>query len=287
MNPISVYKSPAGEQAVMDLYDSLLARWPVPYQTYTLPTRFGHTFIISSGNEAHPPLILLHGAGSNNTMWIGDIAKYSRSKRTYAIDLIGEPGKSAPTRPSWSGSAYTQWLTDVLDGLKLDQVHLMGLSQGAWTALKFATSVPDRVKALVLLSPGGIVPDRLSFLLRVMPLMLLGRWGIHRTNQILFGQQPVPDGVDDVTAIIMAHFKSRIGALPIFTDAELQRLSMPVLLVMGGHDALRDAKAITQRMTALVPHVTSALIPEAGHALVNIAPRILDFLATAERIEQP
>jgi hypothetical protein len=33
----SIYKSPAGESAVMALYDSVLARWPIPYETQMIP----------------------------------------------------------------------------------------------------------------------------------------------------------------------------------------------------------------------------------------------------------
>lgn len=33
---------------------------------------------------------------------------------------------------------------------------------------------------MALLSPGGIVADKLSFFIRVIPLMWLGKWGIKR-----------------------------------------------------------------------------------------------------------
>jgi pimeloyl-ACP methyl ester carboxylesterase len=141
----SIYKSPAGEQAVMALYDSWLARWPAPYTTLNVPTRHGSTFVIASGAEAALPLVLIHGAGTNSTMWAGDVADYSRHYRVLAIDLPGEPGKSAPNRPSWDGPAYAEWLEDVLNALPLEAVTIIGLSQGAWTALKFAISHPDWV----------------------------------------------------------------------------------------------------------------------------------------------
>lgn len=39
MNAPSIYKSPAGEQAVMALYDSMIARWSIPYETLNVSTR--------------------------------------------------------------------------------------------------------------------------------------------------------------------------------------------------------------------------------------------------------
>jgi pimeloyl-ACP methyl ester carboxylesterase len=202
-------------------------------------------------------------------MWAGDVADYGRRYRVLAVDLLGEPGKSASNRPSWDGPAYAEWLEDLLNTLHIDVASIIGLSQGAWTALKFAGSRPERVKALVVLSPGGIVPDKLSFVAGALPLLLLGRWGIRRINRMVLGGQSVPADVEEAMTVLMTHFKPRVGALPIFSDSELRQLTMPVQLVMGGRDPLRDAEKIAARMTALVPHLTMTIIPEAGHALVG------------------
>ena len=43
-----IYKSEAGKREIMTLYDAVLDRWPVAYETYNLPTRHGDTFVIAS-----------------------------------------------------------------------------------------------------------------------------------------------------------------------------------------------------------------------------------------------
>jgi pimeloyl-ACP methyl ester carboxylesterase len=263
----------------MAIYESVLARWPVPYDTLNIPTRHGNTFVIASGEPSAPPLILLHGAGSNSAVWAGDVAEYAGQHRVYAVDLIGEPGKSAPNRPDWDGLAFALWLDDVFGALKLEKATLIGVSQGAWTALKFATYQPERVEKLVLLCPGGITPDRLSFFMRVMLLSPLGRWGIQRINQLLFSDQPVPEELDDFLTLILKQFKSRTGVLPIFSDEELRRLTMPTLLLMGAADPMRDAEKIVARMQRLLPHLTAAVIPGAGHVLLYTTSWIVPFLA--------
>lgn len=277
----TVFKTPAGEQAVMALYDEALARWPVPYETLTIPTRHGETFVITSGDPAAPPLVLLHGAGSNSTVWAGDVAAYSAQYRVYAADLPGEAGKSAPNRPPWDSPAFGEWLADVFDALQVEWAALLGISQGGWTALKFATAQPERVTRLVLLCPGGVVPDRRSFLPRAVGLMLLGRWGLRRMTRLLFGEQPAPDGVEEILVTVSSHFKPRIGVLPVFSDDELRRLTMPVYLVGGDRDIIRDTTRIAARLRALLPDVAVTIVPGAGHAVIGVSERVLDFLAGA------
>ena len=83
--------------------------------------------------------------------------------------------------------------------------------------------------------------------------------------------------------LLMTHFKARVGVLPLFTNAELQRLTMPVLLLMGTHDALRDAQKIVSRLQRMAPQLTAIILPGAGHALVNTTVQVLPFLAKTDR----
>jgi pimeloyl-ACP methyl ester carboxylesterase len=248
MNTESIYKSPAGKSQIMALYDAVLARWPVPYETFNLPTRHGETFIIASGEVSAPPLVLLHGSASNAVSWVGDVPEYSQHFRVYAVDLPGEPGKSAENRPAWDGPGFAEWLEDVLDGLKIQKTALLGISQGGWTALRFATTRPERVTRLVLLAPGGVMPARSSFILKAILLSMLGRWGAERINRIVFGKQTIhPDAVKFMDAIL-THFKARIGKEYLFSDDELKHLNMPTLLIGGTEDALIPMESVMPRM---------------------------------------
>jgi pimeloyl-ACP methyl ester carboxylesterase len=278
MTPESIYKSPAGEREIMTLYDATLARWPVARETFDLPTRHGKTFIIAGGERSAPPLVLLHGAASNAVSWVGDVAAYSSRFRVYAVDIPGDPGKSAQNRLAWDGPGYAEWLEDVLDGLGIRKTALLGLSQGGWTALKFAAYCPERVDKMVLLTPGGVMPTRLSFILTAIFFSMLGGWGAEKLNRIVLGKQPIhPEAVKFMNAI-MTHFKARIDKEYLFPDNELKRLNMPILLIGGTEDVIRPMEKVVARMQKFAPKLEATLIPHMGHVLINMAERVIPFL---------
>jgi pimeloyl-ACP methyl ester carboxylesterase len=278
MNAQSIYKSPAGKRNIMALYDAVLARWPVTHETFNLSTRHGDTFIIASGKKSAPPLALLHGSASNAVSWVGDVVAYSQRFRIYAVDLPGEPGKSAENRPAWDGPGFAEWLEDVLDGLKIQETALLGISQGGWTALKFATYRPERVTRLVLLAPGGVMPTRRSFILRAVFFSMFGHWGADRINRLVFGKQPIHPEAAKFMEAIYTHFKVRIGKEYLFSDDELKRLNMPTLLIGGAQDALFPMQGVVARLQKNVPQLKAVLIPDMGHALINLSGQIIPFL---------
>ena len=80
-----------------------------------MPTRHGETFVVVCGPPSAPPMLLLHGSGANAAMWLAEIESWAARFRIYAVDVIGEPGFSAPSRPSLASDAYALWMDDVLD----------------------------------------------------------------------------------------------------------------------------------------------------------------------------
>lgn len=273
-----IYKSPAGEQVVMGLYDEALARWPIPYEAQTVATRHGETYIVSSGPPTAPPIVLLHGAGTNSSIWAGDVAIYSPHYRVHAVDLLGEAGRSSHNRPDWHSPAYGEWLADVFDALQIDQAVLLGISQGGWTALRFATMQPERVSQLVLLCPGGVMATRASFLLSAIPLSFMGQWGARRITRMMYGDRPFPPEVEDIVVQVTENFNARIEKPYIFSDAELARLTMPVLLLGGTKDVIFNNAQIADRLEALLPALTVQLLPGAGHALIETTDHVMSFL---------
>jgi pimeloyl-ACP methyl ester carboxylesterase len=261
----------------------MLDAWPGRREEQIVATREGETFVVVSGTANAAPLVLLHGSGSNSAMWTAEVAAWAPFFRIYVIDLIVDPGFSAPSRPRLDSGAYGPWLSDVLDGLSLGAVAIVGTSLGGWIALEFAIRNPERVSRLVLLSPGGVGRQRPSFLLRVLPLLLLGAWGRRRALAITSGSGGLdPGGIRarylEFLAIVQQEFRRRMDPLPIFPDAALKRLGMPLLALVGERDVILDSAETQRRLRACAARAEVESIAEGGHALAGQEARILRFL---------
>ncbi|MEU4596140.1 alpha/beta fold hydrolase [Nocardia sp. NPDC023988] len=274
----TIYTSEHGRDRIAERYREHLATWPVPWEQRLVPTAAGETFVLDCGPADAPPLVLLHGSGSNTSAWRGDITEWAAHFRVYAVDLPGEPGFSAPTRLALDTAACANWLDEVLDGLGLDTVSMTGMSLGGWTALDYVTRKPGRVEALALLCPGGLGRHRYGWLVKAVGLRLLGRHSVRdmaRTGLGLTG--PAAEAILDDVELVFSHFSARSGNLPRFSEARLRAVDIPVLVIVGERDALFDS-AGTARRARLLTEGEVQVLPDVGHAVLGQAERISRFL---------
>lgn len=277
----SIYKTDAGKQAILATYKGILEAWPVPNKQYTVRTAYGDTFVIESGNSGAPALVLLHGSMANSFTWFSDVPALSEHYHVFAVDLIGEAGFSAESRPAYQSGAYQKWLDEVLGRLGITSCSMVGLSLGGWMALRYATAFPEKVDRLVLLCPGGLFRERRDFLWKSL-LMKLQKGGVDKTVRgMMGGGQAEADGMEKVLAyiaLIGRQEKPRMAKLAIFSDKELARLTMPVYVLFGDSDIVLRAEESVARITQIAPNVQSEILPNTGHAVVGQSQRILKFL---------
>jgi pimeloyl-ACP methyl ester carboxylesterase len=275
-----IYKSEAGRQAVETFYRNVLQHWPVANEQITVATRHGETFVIACGPVDAPPLVLLHGSGSNSAVWFRDVIEWARRHRVYAVDIIGEPGLSAPCRPRLRCDIYAEWLHDVWQRLELERASVVAVSLGGWMALAYAVTRPTRVASLSLLSPAGIGARKASFVLKAAVMLMAGKGGVARALSAASGRKtPVAAPVAQYVTLIFENFRPRRQAPPLFSDADLLRLSMPVQVVVGANDAMLHARHTRDRVTRLLPRAEVACIEGAGHMLPPQTGAIADFLS--------
>jgi pimeloyl-ACP methyl ester carboxylesterase len=279
-----VFWTDAGRKLVHDRYGSLLERWPVRHEQLRIPTRLGETFVLASGRKGAPPLVLFHGGLTTSAMWSRSAEAWAEHFRVFAVDLIGEAGFSAPSRPSMASDDHAQWLDDVWDALEIRAASVVGASLGGWLALDYAIRRVPKVSKLALLAPAGIGRVRPGFLLKAAPLLLMGRWGHRRALNLDMGFNPNEEASADSEAfvsffrLVQDHYVARVRPIPIFTDRMLRAVEIPVLAIVGGKDAFFDSDQTRRRVEACMPRARVDYLPEAGHGLVDSTATILEFL---------
>ncbi|MBL8555998.1 MAG: alpha/beta hydrolase [Phenylobacterium sp.] len=271
----AIWKTAAGGEAVLARYREFLKLWPGEAEPLRVPTAQGETFVIASGPKGAPPVLLLHGSASNAASWMGEAARLVQHFRVYAVDMIGEPGLSAAARPLLASHVYADWLGEVMAGLGVSRAALVGISLGGWLALEYATRRPDTVSAVALLCPGGVGRHK-NILIWALPLLMLGKWGRQQIMRRMAGGAPQPTNLSPAAQaygafmdLTFANFRPRTEVLPPFADAELARLDMPLLAILGAKDVMIDSAGTRERLARNVAGAEVVWLPQAGHLLID------------------
>jgi pimeloyl-ACP methyl ester carboxylesterase len=292
----SAFKTPDDETAYLAAYEASMKAWPVPYEEMQIPSRFGRTHVVASGPKGAPPLVLVHGYMATLVMWVPNVAAFSQHYRVYAVDVMGQPGKSIPNAPIRDAGDYVVWLTAVLHGLCLDRISLVGMSFGGWLALQYAVAAPERVQKLALLSPAAsFLPIAKQFGLRGALMLFLARpFWVHSFMRWLGFNAGDVDGqrVIDLIYLGLKHFRSARETLrvapTVFSDDTLRALRVPVLLLIGEHEVIYDPRKALARARHLIPRFEGELVPRCSHDMSSsqhriVNPRVLDFLNDRRR----
>ncbi|MEW5350925.1 alpha/beta fold hydrolase [Streptomyces sp. 16-176A] len=250
-------------------YDELCARWGPDAERLDIPTPYGATRVNCLGAKEAPPLLLLPGGRESSATWFANAARWARTHRVLAVDLIGDTGHSvpAPGRSIRSVADLGRWLDALLDGLGVERTALAGHSYGGWIALHYALLSPSRTNRLVLLDPTGCFAGyRPGYLLRALPMLLAPSPA--RVRSFLRWESrgaPLDPGWLRLQEASAGFETVRPVTGPRPSAAALRALDTPVRILFAGggraHDAGRTAKAAA----ALLPHAEIDVLPGVGH----------------------
>jgi len=258
----SIYKSPEGEAEILALYDEALGGLTLGHESLTVGTRYGDTHVLAVGPEEAPPVLFLPGGNFLNPTCLRWFLPLAKEYRLYAPDLAGQPGKSTQTRPSPKGHGHAWWVEDVLDGLDLGCVPLVGLSYGAGVAIRVMGYAPERVSRAALVSPAAVATGSIPRVLVEVALpMLLYRLRPTR-ERLLLAARPIltePEGLAvRQLGAIYRHVRLDAGLPRVASEGELLGFEGPVAVFASEQDVFFPASAVLERARELFPNLARA-----------------------------
>jgi len=212
----------------------------------------------------HPPtVLLLHGfAGTPESDFTGQISLLRSRYRVLAPHLHGY-GRSSP-RTSYTLSYYREDAADILallDTLQLEQVLVLGFSDGGIVGLLLAALHPQRIKALAELGAQPSISEQNVAAIRhwLLEVPLSEEWQAQLAE--LHGEpywRTLP-------AMYVAAQESLVAAGSVLiTDEELAAIRCPTLIMHG----VRDRVVPADYSRYIHEHIAGSrlLLFDAGHA---------------------
>jgi pimeloyl-ACP methyl ester carboxylesterase len=282
----SIYASPQVEARFMDMYDANLAEWPVPYEDIFVDTAYGRVHVIVSGPQDAPPVLLLHASGVSSWSWLDNIEALSQHYRTYAVDTLGDAGKSVLSDLAnypQDGRTQSDLYTEITDKLGVERAYVVGASEGGFIGTNYALYAPERVDKLVLLGPMGYAGTNAS-ILRIMLAQFFPLKPIQEsTFRWAFGDHPkLEEGFGEWFRLLMAKVFPKKARPTRFAPEQLQSLKVPVLLILGERDNLVGDPENARQLVQDIPDLRVEVLPS-GHLIGVEQPEpvnelILEFL---------
>lgn len=204
------------------------------------------------------PLFLLHGNGNDARFFSKQIPVFQKYYRVFAVDSRGH-GKSGNQSDWLSFRMMAEDLKELMDQENVRQADLVGFSDGANLAIKFASMYPERVRALVLNS-GNIHLSGEKWWVRMATYFQYFFYSFAGlfSQRVLKRRSVISLMVDDLDV----------------SEADLKQIKAPTLVIVGKNDLIKVSHS--REIAALIPKARFEVIPRQGHMLARTNPTIFN-----------
>jgi pimeloyl-ACP methyl ester carboxylesterase len=242
------------------------------------------------------PILFLHEFAGDHRSWTDQIRYFSRGYRCITVAARGYPPSDVPS----DDSAYSQEIANrdalaVLDHLKIDKAHVIGLSMGAYTALQLTITAPDRLRSAVPAGAGsGSHPstrdqflkeaEAASQVMEKAAKLAADQMGVGPTRVQLLNKDL--QGWHTFITHLAEHppggsarvLRNVQGKRPSLYDLEpqLREVAVPVLLIVGDED--EPCLDVNLFMKRIMPSAQLAMLPGSGHVLNYEEPALMNHL---------
>jgi pimeloyl-ACP methyl ester carboxylesterase len=252
------------------------------------------------------PIIFVHEFAGDTRSYEMQLRYFGQRYRCIAYNARGYPPSDVPE----NGALYSQErarddIRAVLDALKIDQAHIVGLSMGGFAALHFGFTYRDRARSLVIAGCGyGAAPDkRAQFaaeaeaaakgfeqtgMAKAAEAYALGPTRVQFQNKDPRGWQQFADQLaehsTEGSARTMRGVQARRPSLFDLVD-KMGTITAPTLIMTGDEDWPCLEPGLLMKRT--IPTAALVVMPNAGHTINLEDPmafnqHIADFLHTVD-----
>jgi pimeloyl-ACP methyl ester carboxylesterase len=232
------------------------------------------------------PILFIHEFGGNHASWEPQLRFFSRRHRCITYAARGYPPSDVPE----SVEVYSQAIAAddavaVLDGLKIDKAHIVGLSMGGFCTVHFGLRTPERALSLTVAGAGYGCEKEYEDYFRGVSLEVadnfetqgakefskiyaLGASRVQFQNKDFRGWQEFADRLATHSNRGAANTMRGVQARrPSFYDLEeeLRKMVVPTLVMVGDEDDHCLQPGIFLKKT--IPACGLSVFPKTGHTL--------------------
>jgi len=230
------------------------------------------------------PIVFVHEFAGDVRSWEPQFRHFGRRYRCVAYNARGFPPSDVPEGVDrYSQARARDDIRAVLDGLKIDKAHVVGLSMGGFTALHLALGHPERVLSAVVAGAGyGAEPERAEAF-RTESVLTAAAFAAEGAAKVaeryaigparVQFQNKNPRGWAEFAEALAGH--SSLGSALTMRGVqaarpslyaltgELARVRIPVLVLVGDEDEGCLEPALMLKRT--IPTAGLAVLPRTGH----------------------
>ncbi len=214
------------------------------------------------------PIIFIHGSLSRGaSTFSAQIPFFEHSNRCICPDLRGH-GKTSCSDLHWTPMQLADDIIALMDKLQIPKANIVGHSMGGDVAMYCAINHSSRISSIVSISSGGAVNDSVTaYLAKFDPQ------NIDMTKYFDFIENMKKEHLAAHNGNWQEFLTQTIvncNKYPDFSDNELQKITMPFLLIYGNKDTMikegeierlrkniKDAKVICLEDTGHFPHISN------------------------------